>query len=82
MTSQLRSIPEADNARVRAKAPRLVIAPSILSADFARLGLAPYIYALNDLITWRWADVVPVEYRSAGLLHERVPCRCELKIMP
>jgi len=38
MTSQLRSIPEADNARPRAKAPSIIIAPSILSADFARLG--------------------------------------------
>jgi ribulose-phosphate 3-epimerase len=38
MTAQLRTVPEADNARVRAKAPTIVIAPSILSADFARLG--------------------------------------------
>src|SRR5580700_11986536 len=38
MTSQLRSMPETDNARPRAKAPSIVIAPSILSADFARLG--------------------------------------------
>jgi ribulose-phosphate 3-epimerase len=38
MTAQFRSVPEADNARVRAKAPAIVIAPSILSADFARLG--------------------------------------------
>ena len=38
MTAQLRSIPEADNARVQAKAPSIVIAPSILSADFAPLG--------------------------------------------
>lgn len=38
MTSQLRSIPEAKNARPRAKAQSIVIAPSILSADFARLG--------------------------------------------
>jgi pentose-5-phosphate-3-epimerase len=38
MTAQLRSVPEADNARVRAKAPAIVVAPSILSADFARLG--------------------------------------------
>jgi ribulose-phosphate 3-epimerase len=38
MTSQLRSIPEAKNARPPAKAQSIVIAPSILSADFARLG--------------------------------------------
>jgi len=38
MRSQLRSIPEAENARPRAKAPPIIIAPSILSADFARLG--------------------------------------------
>jgi ribulose-phosphate 3-epimerase len=38
MTSQLRSIPEAKNARPRAKAQAIVVAPSILSADFARLG--------------------------------------------
>jgi len=38
MTSQLRSVPEAVNARPRAKAPSIIIAPSILSADFARLG--------------------------------------------
>ena len=38
MTSQLRPMPETDNARPRAKAPSIVIAPSILSADFARLG--------------------------------------------
>jgi hypothetical protein len=38
MTSQLRSMPETDNARPRAKAPSIVIAPSILSVDFARLG--------------------------------------------
>jgi ribulose-phosphate 3-epimerase len=38
MTSQLRSIPEADNARPRGKAPSVIIAPSILSADFAHLG--------------------------------------------
>jgi ribulose-phosphate 3-epimerase len=38
MTSQLRSIPEAKNARPRAKAQSIVVAPSILSADFARLG--------------------------------------------
>ena len=38
MTAQLRTAPEADNARVRAKAPTIVIAPSILSADFGRLG--------------------------------------------
>src|SRR5215472_16521198 len=38
MTSQLKSIAEADNARPRAKAPSIIIAPSILSADFARLG--------------------------------------------
>jgi hypothetical protein len=31
-------MPETDNARPRAKAPSIVIAPSILSADFARLG--------------------------------------------
>src|SRR6516162_5638096 len=38
MTSQLRSIPDADNARPRGKAPSVIIAPSILSADFAHLG--------------------------------------------
>ena len=38
MTSQLKSRPEVDNARLRANAPSIVIAPSILSADFARLG--------------------------------------------
>jgi ribulose-phosphate 3-epimerase len=38
MRSQLRSIPEAENARPGAKAPTIIIAPSILSADFARLG--------------------------------------------
>jgi pentose-5-phosphate-3-epimerase len=38
MTAQLRSIPEADNACGQAKAPSIVIVPSILSADFARLG--------------------------------------------
>jgi hypothetical protein len=38
MRSRLRSIPEAENARPRAKAPPIIIAPSILSADFARLG--------------------------------------------
>ena len=38
MRSQLRSIPEAENARPRTKAPPIIIAPSILSADFARLG--------------------------------------------
>src|ERR1700675_4548563 len=38
MTSQLRSMPETDNVRPRAKEPSIVIAPSILSADFARLG--------------------------------------------
>jgi len=38
MTSQLRPMPETDNARPRAKAPSIVIAPSILSADFTRLG--------------------------------------------
>src|SRR6516164_4868535 len=38
MRSQLRSIPEAENARPRAKAPPSIIAPSILSAGFARLG--------------------------------------------
>ena len=38
MRSQLRSIPEAEKARPRAKAPPIIIAPSILSADFARLG--------------------------------------------
>jgi len=31
-------MPETDNARPRAKAPSIVIARSILSADFARLG--------------------------------------------
>jgi ribulose-phosphate 3-epimerase len=38
MTSQLRSMHEADNAPPWAKAPSIIIAPSILSADFARLG--------------------------------------------
>ncbi len=38
MTSQLRSISKMDNTRLRAKAPSIIIAPSILSADFARLG--------------------------------------------
>jgi ribulose-phosphate 3-epimerase len=38
MRSELKSIAEADNARPRAKAPSIIIAPSILSADFARLG--------------------------------------------
>jgi ribulose-phosphate 3-epimerase len=38
MTSQRVSIPEASSVQRRAPAPTILIAPSILSADFARLG--------------------------------------------
>jgi len=38
MTSQRVSTPEASNVRACAPAPSILIAPSILSADFARLG--------------------------------------------
>jgi ribulose-phosphate 3-epimerase len=38
MTSQLRSMAEVDHIRPRAAAPSILIAPSVLSADFTRLG--------------------------------------------
>ena len=38
MTSQRPSLSEAGSAQVRSPAPSILIAPSILSADFARLG--------------------------------------------
>jgi ribulose-phosphate 3-epimerase len=38
MTSQVRSMAEVDRIRARAAAPSILIAPSVLSADFTRLG--------------------------------------------
>ena len=38
MTSRRNSVPEADSSRARAPVPTILIAPSVLSADFTRLG--------------------------------------------